>query len=467
MKKKLNFNTEIFYLYTNIIKSLRQYTMQTHANLTMAFMPELAAELFTKKSKKHGGSIKDGLAKRVHSLGHQFALSYLINPDVDTGYALEVGHDLFEGTTFRKAALKQKLSPENLDVFCKASFKASLRWKHQMEDAMHTFIGSDGSEPTMVQSSSVVGCYSKRFKHHSGSLDFQGTSYGYRAIALPTDKESGNVLVVLPEKIIEDNDLLKSISDDALEKWTEDLFTEVMTEAVVIPHFSKTVEGGVDLLTEDMYSRLKGKCEHLRMNLNMTLHLDSEGVKSSSDMKVVGGSRGGRPRPPPPVAPFEVDRPCVYIGLQEEVELFRAFANGDGLTILSQEEVKAREQEKNQKFALRKVLRGVPYNCAQYTKGLWYALKKKSLKELQEKKRILDAILEDTQERESLDQWLNVIEYGDEDFVKRRVQVSGSTQEGEKLLYKRQVKDLEIDNLIAYYDDLTFTHMVEMENAFS
>ena len=289
---------------------------------------------------------------------------------------------------------------------------------------------------------------------------------GTEAIALPTDKESGNVLVVL-ERSSRTMIFIKSISDDALEKWTEDSFTEVMTEAVVVPHFSKTVEGGVDILTEEMCSILKGKCEHLRMNLNMTLDLDSEGVKSSSDMKVVGGSRGGRPRPPPPVAPFEVDRPCVYIGLQEEVELFRAFANGDGLTILSQEEVKAREQEKNQKFALRKLLRVFPYNCAQYTKGLWYALKKKSLKELQEKKRILDAILEDTQGRESLDRWLNVIEYGDEDFVKTRVQLSGSTQEGEKLLYKRQVKDLEIENLKDFYEDLTFAHMVEMENAFS
>ena len=435
MKKKLNFNTEIFYLYTNIIKSLRQYTMQTDSNLTMAFMPQVAGELFTKKSKKHGEPIFDGLAKRITSLGHEFALSYLINPEVDTGYALEVGHDLSEGSNFEEAARKEELTPENLDVFCKASFKASLRWKHEMEDAMHTFIRSDGSEPTMVQSSSVVGCYSKRFNHHSGSLNFQGTSYGYRAIALPTDKESGNVLVVLPEEIIEDNDLLKSISDDALEKWTEDSFKEVMTEAVVVPHFSKTVEGGVDILTEEMCSILKGKCEHLRMNLNMTLDLDSEGVKSSSDMKVVGGSRGGRPRPPPPVAPFEVDRPCVYIGLQEEVELFRAFANGDGLTLLSEEEVKARELEEEQKRHLFKEIIKDPYLCGSMRQTR-KALKNKSLQCLQEKKAILDAILAHPQGKEILDQW--------------KPEINGIT-------HTCCVKDLEVENLKEVYESLAFT----------
>ena len=416
--------------------------MLTDKGLTMAFMPQVAAELFTKKSSKHADPIFDGLAERVQSLGHEFALSYLINSDpkvgVDTGYALEVGDDLSEGTTFEQAARKEQLTPETLDVFCNASFKASLRWKFQMEDVMHTFIGS------MVQSSSVVGCFSKLFMHYSGSLDFQGTSYGYRAIALPTDKESGNVLVVLPDKIIEDNDLLNIISDDALENWTQDSFTEVKTGAVVVPHFSKTVEGGVDLLTEEMYTLLKGKCEQLRVDLSMTLDLDSEGVKSSSSMKVVGGSRGGRPRHPE-VRPFEVDRPCVYIGLQEEVELFRAFANGDGMTILSEEEVKARELEEEQKRSIFKQLIKEPYycGCMRHTRK---ALKNKSLQCLQEKKAILDAILDHTQGRENLCQWQPVTEDGS---------------------HKSYVKDLEVDHLKDYYESLTFTQMVEMENAFS
>ena len=414
--------------------------MLTDNGLTMAFMPELAAELFTKKSKKHGGSIKDGLAKRVQSLGHEFALSYLINPDpeVDTGYALEVGDDLLKGTTFEQAARKEQLTPETLDVFCKASFKASLRWKHEMEDVMHTFIGS------MVQSSSVVDSFSKLFMHYSGSLDFQGTTYLYRAIALPTDKESGNVLVVLPDKIIEENDLLKIISDDALKKWNGDFFTEVKTGAVVVPHFSKTVKGGVDLLTEEMYTLLTGKCEQLRVDLSMTLDLDSEGVKSSSDMKVVGGSRGGRPRHPE-VRPFEVDRPCVYIGLQEEVELFRAFANGDGMTLLSEEEVKARELEEEQKRYLFKHLIKEPYycGCMRHTRN---ALKKKNLQYLQEKKRILDSILDHTQGREILCQWQPLTEDGS---------------------HKCYVKDLEVENLKDFYEDLTFTQMLTMENAFS
>lgn len=417
--------------------------MLTDSSLTMAFMPELAAELFTKKSSKHGEPIFDGLAKRVASLGHEFALSYLIKPKVDTGYTLEVGDDLSKGSNFEEAARKEELTPETLDVFCKASFNATLRWKYQMEDVMHTFIGSDGSEPT-VQSSSVVDSFSKLFMHYSGSLDFQGTSYGYRAIALPTDKESGNVLVVLPDKIIEENDLLKIISDDALEKWNGDLFTEVKTGAVVVPNFSKTVKGGVDLLTEEMYTLLKGKCEQLRVVLSMTLDLDSEGVKSSSDMKVVGGSRGGRPRHPE-VRPFEVDRPCVYIGLQEEVELFRAFANGDGLTLLSEEEVKSREREEEQKRNLFKELIKEPYycGCMRHTRN---ALKKKNLQYLQEKKRILDSILDHTQGREILCQWQPLTEDGS---------------------HKCYVKDLEVENLKDFYEDLTFTHMLTMENAFS